>query len=87
MRVVVGEGSRLGCRLASPADPMVLVFATSLNVGRPRERSQIVPCMSLVLVVCYDCCCHIVQAEDGCRIAVVVGVPPPAIPPILGTIG
>ena len=67
-------------------DPMVLVFPTSLNVGRPRVRSQIVPCMSLVLVVCSDCCCHIVQAEDGC-IAVVVGVPPPAIPPILGTIG
>jgi hypothetical protein len=49
-------------------------------------RSQIVLCMSLVLVVCSDCCCHIVQAENGC-IAVVVGVPPPAIPPILGTIG
>jgi hypothetical protein len=42
-------------------------------------------CMSLVLVVCSDCCCHIVQAENGC-IAVVVGVPPPAIP-LLGTIG
>jgi hypothetical protein len=67
-------------------DHMVLVFPTSLNVGRPRLRSQIVLCMSLVLVVCSDCCCHIVQAEDGC-ITVVVGVPPPAIPPILGTIG
>jgi hypothetical protein len=42
---------------------MVLVFPTSLNVGRPRLRSQIVPCMSLVLVVCSYCCCHIVQEK------------------------
>jgi hypothetical protein len=33
--------------------------------------------LSLVLVVCSDCCCHIVQAEDSC-ITVVVGVPPVA---------
>jgi hypothetical protein len=76
MRVVVGEESRW-LSLGLP-DPMVLVFPTSLmNVRRPRVRSQIVPCMSLVLVVCSDCCCHIVQAEDGCIAVVVVGYPHP----------
>jgi hypothetical protein len=42
---------------------VVLVLPTSLNVGRPRLLSQIVPCMSLVLDVCSDCCCHIVQEK------------------------
>jgi hypothetical protein len=61
MRVVVGEGSRW-LSLGLP-NHMVLVFPTSLNVGRPRVRSQIVLCMSLVLVMCSDCCCHIVQEK------------------------
>jgi hypothetical protein len=51
-----------GCRLASRTI-CCLSFPTSLNVGRPRLRSQIVLCMSLVLVVCSDCCCHIVQEK------------------------